>query len=92
MILAGKNDEVDDSTTTTTNHPNSYNHYSIVQSTSYERNESISTLIIHNFNIKHHAGRYKCQYKGLVKTVKLNPFSKYGNIQFFIYNFKFRQL
>jgi hypothetical protein len=66
------------STTTTTHHPNSFNHYTIIQSISYERNESISTLIIHNFNIKHHAGRYKCQYKGLIKTVRLNPSFRSG--------------
>lgn len=68
-----------DQEASTTPSINSFNQYSIIQSVSYERNESISILVIHNFNIRHHGGRYKCQYKGLIKTVKLNPFSRNEN-------------
>lgn len=59
-------------------------HFTITQSLSEDKNTTISSLIIHNFNLKYNYGRYRCQYKGLVKTVKIYPNHKNGkNMLFF---------
>ena len=61
--------------TSTTATPNSgAMKYTIIQSGSSEANETLSTLIIENYNAArrhHHAERVKCQYKGLARTVRL---------------------
>jgi hypothetical protein len=48
-------------------------HFSIVQTLSHETNSTVSTLYIENFNLKYNFGRYRCQYRGLIKTVKIYP-------------------
>lgn len=53
-------------------------HFTITQSLSENKNTTISSLNIHNFNLKYTYGRYRCQYKGLVKTVKIYPNHKNG--------------
>ena len=53
-------------------------HFTITQSLSEDKNTTISSLTIHNFNLKYNYGRYRCQYKGLVKTVKIYPNHKNG--------------
>lgn len=53
-------------------------HFSIAQTYSYEKNETYSTLTISNFNYKYHFGKYKCQYRGLVRSVKIYPLMKNG--------------
>lgn len=59
-------------------------HFTITQSLSEDKNTTISSLTIHNFNLKYNYGRYRCQYKGLVKTVKIYPNHKNGKIVFFL--------
>ena len=49
------------------------NHFRIAHNLSYDRNETISTLFIRDFSDRHNFGKYKCVYKGLVKTVKVLP-------------------
>jgi len=49
----------------------SHNYFTVIQTTSFERNETISTLYIHDFNPKFHTGKYKCQYKGIIKMVRI---------------------
>lgn len=53
-------------------------HYTITQTLSDEQNSTVSTLTIHNFNLKYNYGRYRCQYKGLIKTVKIFPNHRNG--------------
>lgn len=47
------------------------NTFRIVQTTVSDTNSTISTLYIKHFSMRHHLGKYKCQYKGLSKTVRL---------------------
>jgi hypothetical protein len=45
-------------------------HFTVVQTVAHDTNTTTSTLYINNLS-KSHLGRYRCQYKGLYKTVKL---------------------
>jgi hypothetical protein len=49
------------------------NHFKITHNVSHSANQTMSTLSIHDFSDRHNFGKYKCAYKGLVKTVKLWP-------------------
>jgi hypothetical protein len=61
----------------------SHNYFTVIQTTSFERNETISSLYIHDFNPKFHSGKYKCQYKGITKTVRITSnLSKNGKLNF----------
>lgn len=53
-------------------------HFTIIQSLTPEKNATQSTLLIHNFNLKYNFGRYRCQYRGLIKTVKIYPNHRNG--------------
>lgn len=66
-------------------------HFTITQSLGSGdggNNVTVSSLTIHNFNLKYNYGRYRCQYKGLVKTVKIYPNHKNGEINRFNLFFK----
>ena len=54
------------------------NHFKIIHNVSHSTNETMSTLLIHDFSDRHNFGKYKCAYRGLVKTVKLLP-ARNGN-------------
>lgn len=53
--------------------------FSIKQKLHYDINSTTSTLIIMNFNIKINISKYKCEFKGLSKTIKIIAF-KNGNL------------
>ena len=53
-------------------------HFTITQSLTEDKNNTLSTLTIRNFNIKYNYGRYRCQYKGLIKTVRIFPNHRNG--------------
>ena len=55
------------------------NTFRIVQTTVSDTNSTISTLYIKHFSMRHHLGKYKCQYKGLSKTVRLYASSATAN-------------
>ena len=59
------------------------NHFKIIHNVSHTTNETMSTLLVHDFSDRHNFGKYKCAYKGLVKTVKLLPVRNGKNIHFF---------
>jgi hypothetical protein len=64
----------------------SNHHFTIVQKISFDTNTTVSILHIHNFNSKFNTGKYKCQYKGLSRAVRVYPMTKSGKkIQFFIF-------
>lgn len=57
--------------------------FTVVQTLSHGTNSTISTLFIHNFNIKYNYGKYKCQFKGLTRPFKI--FSNFRNgLHFFV--------
>jgi hypothetical protein len=56
----------------------SNHHFTIVQKISFDTNTTVSILHIHNFNSKFNTGKYKCQYKGLSRTVRVYPMTKNG--------------
>lgn len=63
----------------------SHNYFTVIQTTSFERNETISTLYIHDFNPKFHTGKYKCQYKGITKMVRITSnLTKNGKLKAFL--------
>lgn len=49
----------------------SHSNFRIQQIVSHETNTTLSILSTRNFNLRSHLGKYKCQYKGLHKTVRL---------------------
>jgi hypothetical protein len=56
----------------------SQHHYTIIQKVSFDTNTTTSILHVHNFNSEVNAGKYKCQYKGLSKSVRVFSHSKEG--------------
>ena len=65
-------------TSLTSNH-----HFVIVQKVSFDTNTTLSILNIQNFNSKYNTGKYKCQYKGLSRTVRVYPNTRNGKLLFF---------
>lgn len=63
-------------TSLTSNH-----HFTIIQRVSLDTNTTTSILLIHNFNSKYNTGKYKCQYKGISKTVRVYPGTRQSESQ-----------
>lgn len=51
---------------------NNLKNFRIVEFKDYARNITTSRLYIDNFKHKEHLGRYRCQYKGLYKMIKVH--------------------
>ena len=64
------------------------NHFKIIHNVSHSTNQTTSTLLIHDFSDRHNFGKYKCAYKGLVKTVKVWPIRNGNEFHFVKENFK----
>ena len=51
---------------------NNLKNFRIVEIKDYARNITTSRLYIDNFRHKEHIGKYRCQYKGLYRMIKVN--------------------
>lgn len=51
---------------------NNLKNFRIVETKDYARNITTSTLYINNFRHKEHVGKYRCQYKGLYKMIRVH--------------------
>ncbi|CAF0840695.1 unnamed protein product, partial [Brachionus calyciflorus] len=52
-----------------------HHQYTILQNVDHTTNSTQSKLIIHNFDSKINYGKYRCAYKGLIKTVRVHTTS-----------------
>jgi hypothetical protein len=59
--------------------PGAGQHFTVVQTVAHDTNTTTSTLYINNLS-KSHLGRYRCQYRGLYKTVRLYTLNGKGHL------------